>query len=101
MHTQTLPRLGVSRYAVRRRRDLDLQVAEAVRLTSAVAREVEDTRLKREEAATKLKQACWGTAATKSRWVMDETRWRGVPTANLGPEPMFARTSNKLGAPIW
>eukprot|EP00903_Cladosiphon_okamuranus_P014762 g13679.t1 len=48
------------------RRDLDLQVAEAVRLTSKVAQEVEEARLRREEAAIALEKARWGTAATMS-----------------------------------
>ncbi|CAM9253773.1 unnamed protein product [Ectocarpus sp. 4 AP-2014] len=39
------------------RRDLDLQVAEAVRITSETAREVGETRLRRDEAAVALEKA--------------------------------------------
>ncbi|CAM9510455.1 unnamed protein product, partial [Ectocarpus sp. 8 AP-2014] len=39
------------------RRDLDLQVAEAVHITSETAREVEETRLRRDEAAVALEKA--------------------------------------------
>ncbi|CAM9333209.1 unnamed protein product [Ectocarpus fasciculatus] len=41
------------------RRDLDLQVAEAVRITSEAAREVEETKLRRDEAEVALEEARW------------------------------------------
>lgn len=56
-------------HGLRYRRDLDLQVAEAVRFTSEIAREVTRARLQRDEAVLRLEKAQWDAGSTIPRWV--------------------------------
>jgi len=73
---------------LRCRRDLDLQVAEAVRFTSETAREVTQARLQRDEAAMRLEQARWDFGSTKLRSV------------EIWPDPDGVNALGPVSAPV-